>query len=330
MRASRLITILMVLQARGRVTAQELADECEVSVRTIYRDADALSAAGVPIYADRGSAGGYRLLDGYRTRLNGVSPQEAEAMFLSGLAGPADALGLGATLAAAQLKLVTALPPSMRSAADHVRSRFHLDAPAWFHKPEAPEHLRELFQAVWSDRMVEVRYRSWKTEKRRRLAPLGFVLKGGAWYLVGSVEGSVRTYHVGRIRELTVLDESFERPTGFDLAAHWGASTEKLEEKLHPHWAVVRMSPTGVKMIPAILPPYVRARLSFADQDAEGHTRVTLPVGSVWHAASEFLRFGTELEVLEPAELRLHMANTVVALSCMYQASPLGSGAHEP
>ena len=196
----------------------------------------ALSAAGVPVYADRGSEGGYRLLDGYRTRLNGVSPQEAEAMFLSGLAGPADALGLGATLAAAQMKLVTALPPSMRSAAHRVRTRFHLDAPAWFHSAEVPEHLRALFQAVWSDKMVEVRYRSWKAEKQRRLTPLGLVLKGGAWYLVGSVGASVRSYHVGRIRKLTVLDESFDRSADFDLAAHWAASTERLEEELYPHW----------------------------------------------------------------------------------------------
>lgn len=326
MRASRLLTILMVLQARGRVTAKELADECEVSVRTIYRDIDALGAAGVPVYADRGSAGGYRLLDGYRTRLNGVSPQEAEAMFLSGLSGPADALGLGATLAAAQLKLVTALPPSMRSAADRVRTRFHLDAPAWFHRPEAPEHLRDLFQAVWSDRMVEVRYRSWKAEKRRRLAPLGLVLKGGAWYLVGSVEGSIRTYYVGRIRELIVLQESFERPPAFDLAEHWTKSTERLEEEMHPHRAVVRLSPTGVKMIPAILSPYTQSKLEFADQDADGHTRITLPVGSIWHTASEFLRFGTDLEVLEPAELRLHMAYTVAELNRLYQASTPAPG----
>ena len=319
MRASRLLIILMVLQARGRVTAQELADECEVSLRTIYRDVDALSAAGVPVYADRGASGGYRLLDGYRTRLNGVSPQEAEAIFLSGLSGPADALGLGATLAAAQLKLVTALPPSMRSAADRVRTRFHLDAPDWFHRAETPEHLRELFQAVWTDRMVEIRYRSWKAEKLRRLSPLGLVLKGGAWYLVGAVETSVRTYYVGRIRELTVLQEPSERPPSFDLAAHWARSTERLEAELHPNRAVVRLSPTGLKMVPAILSPYLRSKVEFAE-GAGGHTIATLPAGSVWQTSSELLRFGRELEVLEPPELRLHMAQTVASLNSMYHA----------
>lgn len=330
MRASRLLTILMVLQARGRVTARELADECEVSIRTVYRDVDALSAAGVPVYADRGSAGGYRLLDGYRTRLNGVSPQEAQAMFLSGLTGPADALGLGSALGSARLKLVTALPPSMRSAADHVRARFHLDVPAWFHRADAPEHLRELFTAVWDDRYVEIRYRSWKAEKRRRVAPLGLVLKGGAWYLVGAVEGSVRTYHVGRVRELTVLVETFEREASFDLSAHWAASTDRLEEELHPNRAVVRLSPTGMKMIVAILSPYVRSRLRAADPDPDGYIRMTLPVGSAWHAVSELLRFGTELEVLEPAELRSRMADTVAALNSMYATASPGCGVGEP
>lgn len=183
MRASRLLTILMILQARGRVTAQALADECEMSLRTIYRDVDALSASGVPVYSDRGSTGGYRLLEGYRTRLNGFSPREAEAMFLSGLSGPAASLGLGAAMAAAQLKMTTALPPEMRSAADRMRTRFHLDAPGWFQSAEEPEHLQSIAAAVWEERLVEIRYRSWKAESERRVAPLGIVPKAapGIW-----------------------------------------------------------------------------------------------------------------------------------------------------
>ncbi|MGF6904476.1 helix-turn-helix transcriptional regulator [Paraburkholderia sp. GAS348] len=132
MRASRLLSILMTLQARGRVSAQSLADECAVSLRTIYRDIDALSAAGVPVQSERGAEGGYRLLDGYRTRLNGLSSQEAEALFLAGLPGPVQALGLGAVMAGAQTKLLAALPVELRSTAERMRSRFHLDAPAWF------------------------------------------------------------------------------------------------------------------------------------------------------------------------------------------------------
>src|ERR1700733_667707 len=136
MRASRLLSILMTLQAHGRVTAQALADQCEVSLRTIYRDIDALSAAGIPVYSDRGSTGGYRLLEGYRTRLNGLSLEEAKALFLSGLSGPAIALGLDAVMAEAQLKLTAALPVEIRSAVTRMRECFHLDAPGWFHGSE--------------------------------------------------------------------------------------------------------------------------------------------------------------------------------------------------
>src|SRR6201996_2275504 len=150
MRASRLLTILMSLQARGRVTARELAEECEVAVRTIYRDIDALSLAGVPVYADRGPDGGYRLLDGYKTRVNGLSPQEAEALFLGGLPGPAAELGLGGVMAAAQLKLLTALPTELRRSAETLRARFHLDAPGWFNQADEVPYLPQIADAVWS------------------------------------------------------------------------------------------------------------------------------------------------------------------------------------
>src|SRR5690349_18289856 len=144
MRASWLLSILTTLQARGQVTAPALAETCEVSVRTIYRDIDALAAAGVPVYADRGAEGGYRLLDGYRVRLNGFSPPEAEALFLSGLPGPAAALGLDAAMVAAQNKLMAALPENLRQNAGRMQERFHLDAPGWFGETEEPKHLRAI------------------------------------------------------------------------------------------------------------------------------------------------------------------------------------------
>src|ERR1700735_1159614 len=160
MRASRLLSILTTLQARGRVTAQMLADACEVSLRTIYRDIDALSEAGIPVYSERGAEGGYRLLDGYRTRLNGLSRAEAEALFLTGLPGPAALLGLGSILAGAEMKLLAALPADLRRSAENMRARFHLDAPAWFGDLEHPAALRDLAASVWNQSPLRMRYQS--------------------------------------------------------------------------------------------------------------------------------------------------------------------------
>ena len=235
MRASRLLSILTTLQARGQVTAPELADACEVSVRTIYRDIDALAAAGIPVYAERGAEGGYRLLDGYRVRLNGLSQPEAEALFMTGLPGPAAALGLDAAMLAAQTKLMAALPANLRPNAGRMQERFHLDAPSWFGEAEQPKHLRAIASAVLREHLIEIRYQSWRAEKRRRVAPLGLVLKGGSWYLAGSVDGSVRTYRAARVLDCNVLDERFVRPADFDLAAYWQAATIRLEAEMHPN-----------------------------------------------------------------------------------------------
>ncbi|VIO81071.1 helix-turn-helix transcriptional regulator [Bradyrhizobium ivorense] len=324
MRASRLLSILTTLQARGRITAPELAEACEVSVRTIYRDIDALAAAGVPVYADRGAEGGYRLVDGYRVRLNGFSQCEAEALFMAGLPGPAAALGLEPAMAAAQTKLMAALPANLRPNANRVRQLFHLDAPGWFGESEEPKHLRTIAGAVLRENLIEIRYQSWKAEKRRRVAPLGLVLKGGSWYLAGLVDGSVRSYRVARVLDCAALDEAFARPADFDLAGYWRASTERLEAELHPNHATVRLSPLGLKLFEVLAHPYVRARMQLAETtDADGWRTVTMPVGkTVWHAATELLRLGTEAEVLEPRELREKMAEMTAAMAERYAEAP--------
>ena len=320
MRASRLLSILTTLQARGRVTASELAESCEVSVRTIYRDIDALAAAGIPVYADRGAEGGYRLLDGYRVRLNGLSPPEAEALFMAGLPGPAAALGLDAAMMAAQNKLMAALPANLRENAGRMQERFHLDAPNWFGEAEEPVHLRAIAGALLRERLIKIRYRSWRAEKQRRVAPLGLVLKAGSWYLAGSVDNSVRTYRVARILDCSVLDQPFVRPADFELAAYWQAATLRLEAELHPHTVTVRLSPFGVKLLDALSQPYVKARTRLDDAaDAEGWRIAVMPVGkTVWHAATELLRFGAEAEVLEPVELRDKIAEIARAMAERY------------
>ena len=220
MRASRLVNLLLLLQSHGPQTATQLAAELEVSARTVYRDVDALAEAGVPIYAERGPTGGVRLVDGYRTRLTGLTADEAEALFLSGLPGPAAQLGLGTVVAAARLKVLAALPPELRTRAARIQSRFYLDAPGWFQQAEALPSLEVLASAVWEAREVEVTYRRDERVERRLLAPLGLVLKGGTWYLVALSKGEPRTFRVSRVED-TVLQGTFDRPADFDLAAFW-------------------------------------------------------------------------------------------------------------
>lgn len=319
MRASRLINILTTLQARGLVTAEVLAAENEVSVRTIYRDVDALSAAGIPVYSERGAEGGYRLLDGYRVRLNGLSPQEAQTIFLSGLPGPAADLGLGSLMAGAQDKIAAALPDDVRRSAARTKSRFHLDTPTWFGEAEQPHHLQAIAGAVWNSNRIRMRYRTWKSEKNREAEPLGLVLKGGAWYMAARVEESVRTYRIARILDLIVSGETFERPDDFDLSAYWRENTERLEAELHPNTAVLRVSPWGLKLLEHISPAFVRTRMEVSEEDAAGWRIVSLPAGSPRHAGSEFMRLGAEAEVLAPPELRQQMREWAVGLMGYYR-----------
>ena len=202
MRAARLISLVLLLQSREAMTAAELATELEVSERTVYRDVLALSAAGIPVYADRGRAGGYRLLGGYRTRLTGLSRTEAEALFLSGLPGPAGDMGLAEAVASAQLKVLAALPAPLRDASARAGQRFHLDVPGWFDTAQPPAWLAELARAVWRDRLVELRYRRGDREVERTVAPYGLILKNGVWYLTGRVGDEYRTYRVDRVRDV--------------------------------------------------------------------------------------------------------------------------------
>src|SRR5258706_16347446 len=229
MRASRLLSILMHLQAHGRVSAQALAEKAGVSVRTVYRDIDHLSASGVPITVERGAAGGFELLDGWRTRLTGFTPSEAQAVFMAGAPGAAAQLGLGDAAASAQLKLLAAMPPEWQADARRVSSRFHLDPAGWYQSTSNVNHLPEVAQAVWSERRLDIRYDSWKALVERRIEPLGLVMKAGQWYVVANAAGDPRTYKLSNILEIKVRAETFKRPRHFDLARHWAASIARFE-----------------------------------------------------------------------------------------------------
>ncbi|MFE9777485.1 helix-turn-helix transcriptional regulator [Streptomyces sp. NPDC005775] len=306
MRASRLVTLLLLLQNRGRMTAQQLAEELEVSVRTVYRDVEALAAAGIPLYGAAGHAGGYRLVDGYRTRLTGLTTDEAQAAFLAALPGTAAELGLGEALAAAQLKLRAALPAELRAHAGRIQERFLLDAPGWYGDADRSPHLAPVAAAVWARRAALLRYRRWRApeEIERRVEPYGLVLKAGRWYVVAGGPSGIRTYRVDRILGFRPLEE-FVVPDGFDLAGYWNTYLAGFRARLHTGEALVRLTPEGAR------------RLGVAPV-SDGWAEARVPIESIDHAHGEFLRMGTDIEVLAPAELRDRIAATVRTLARSY------------
>jgi predicted DNA-binding transcriptional regulator YafY len=305
MRASRLVNVLLLLQTRSRMTAAELAAELEVSVRTIYRDVEALAEAGVPIYAERGPHGGVRLVDGYRTRLTGLTADEAEAVFLSGVPGPAAALGLGTVVAAARLKVMAALPPELRARAGRVAERFHLDAPGWFQPAEELAHLETLAGAVWDSHRLRIRYR--RGERGgvvdREIDPLGLVLKGGIWYVVARAVTNVRTYRVSRVEAVEVLDERFERPDDFELADYWQRSTAAYERELDRVHLIVRVAVDRLDAFADVAGSRVMSGAIRLDDEPD-HVRLRVAFDWADEAISAALRMGASAEVLEPEWLR--------------------------
>ena len=304
MRASRLLSIVVLLQVRGRLTAEDLAEEFSVSVRTIYRDIDDLSASGIPVYGDRGPGGGFQLFEGYRTRLTGLAADEAQALFMIGLPGPAAALGLGSASARAGRKLLAALPPSLGEDAGRIGTRFHLDPIDWYHAAEPVPHLPALGRAVLDQRSVAMKYESWTTTREWQVDPLGLVLKAGAWYVVAQTAKGTRIFKVSKIHHLTVQDTPFERPDDFDLAAHWSAELERFESSLRPRKASLRASPAGLARLKHLGAYAAQAASGAAPPDPDGWARVVLPIESVNQAALALLGLGPEIEVLEPEALR--------------------------
>ena len=317
MRASRLLQLLLLLQARGPMSAPRLAEELEGSVRTVYRDIEALAAAGVPVYSETGRNGGARLVDGWRTRLTGLTGEEADTLPLLGMPAAAAELGLGSVLAATELKVLAALPPELRSRARRVAERFHLDAPGWFHRDEEVPHLAAVAEAVWDDRRLRLRYRRSDKVVERTIEPLGLVLKAGTWYLVASHRGQARTYRVSRIAALDALDERFERPAGFDLIEQWAASSSAFEDAMFRIEVRLRMRTRDVALLRLVLDPVSLQRVD-AGPDDDGWSLVRFPGESVDVVYRSILFLGDSAEVLAPAELRRRVATGLAAAAAVY------------
>ncbi|MEZ5262636.1 MAG: WYL domain-containing protein [Acidimicrobiales bacterium] len=348
MRAARLVHLLLLLQNLGPCTASRLADELEVSVRTIYRDIEALAAAGVPVYAERGPGGGIRLLDGYQTRLTGLTDAEAGSLGLIGVPAAASQLGLGAVVAAAQAKLDAALPPELRARSQRLRERFLVDLPGWFDRPTDPEalaHLPALSEALWRGTRVEVRYRrggppslpAARHTVRRRIGPLGLVLKAGRWYLLAEAgrgrtgasrapdaagpRPDVRVYRVERVVAVRSLDEPVRRPAGFDLGSEWRRSQADFERSMLRGMVRLRIDADAVhRLRAAVIDAAWQAADASARPDPVDDRRliIDLPVESIEVAHDELLRLAPVVEVLEPIELRAALARTAGLLAERY------------
>jgi predicted DNA-binding transcriptional regulator YafY len=311
MRADRLVSLALLLQARGRMTARALGAELEVSVRTVYRDLAALSAAGVPVVAEPGPGGGCWLLDGYRFPLRGLSPGEAEALLLLGVPRALAELGLAGPLSAAHRKIgVTA------GLADTERAVVHLDMPRWFRAQEHVPHLRTLAEALTRHRYLRADYG--ESRSPRVLGPLGLVNKAGVWYLVAAAVRSdgagpeePRVFRVARIGSARVLDEPFGRPGDFSLAAFWEQWSASFASSRPSVQVRVRAAPRALAVFGEVFGDAAGGALDAAPPpDERGFREVTLSFEHEIAAAHRLAGFGGDVEVLWPDAVRTRLLST--------------------
>jgi predicted DNA-binding transcriptional regulator YafY len=320
MRADRLISLLMLLQARGRTTARELAEELEVSERTIYRDIDALSAAGVPVYGEAGREGGYALLDPYRTSLTGLTAGEVRALFMLSIPEALADLGMSQELKQALLKLSAALPAGRRADEEQVRKRFYLDT-TWADEEGGPvPHLQTLYQAVWQDHRIRLTYRPLPpVEIEQWVDPYGLVAKAGAWHLVCARQGGMRVHRVSDLITVSLLDETFERPEGFDLGDFWKAWCAERAQMQAVYPVNVRISGEMVPFLPMYFGEGIKAKIIQAGPaDEDGWITLELSFASLEAARDRLLAFGRGMEVLSPRALRESILDYAAQITALY------------
>ncbi|GGS03377.1 MULTISPECIES: helix-turn-helix transcriptional regulator [Streptomyces] len=316
MKSDRLLSILLLLQTRGRVPAPELAERLQVSVRTIYRDVEALSAAGVPVYAERGRHGGIGLLAGFRTDVTGLTADESRALFVLAAQGAHAALGLDAALASALRKVMAALPAPHRPAAEVTSRRVLVDATRWKSGPERAADLAVLQDAVFSDRRLRLRYRhSGEREARTyTVDPYGLVAKAGVWYLVADRRGRPRLFRADRVRRARLLDEPVRRRPGVELADAWEELRRRVEEREGGVEVTVRVRREVADMFRRMAAAQLTAEPEDDGESPWVTARLAYPA---LRAVRQLLAFSDRVELLDPPEARAELvagARSVLAL----------------
>ncbi|MGW8251626.1 MAG: helix-turn-helix transcriptional regulator [Anaerolineales bacterium] len=322
MRADRLLSLLMLLQSQGRMTAKKLAEKLEVSERTIYRDIDALCAAGVPIYAETGREGGYDLLDSYRTSLTGLNERELRALFMLSVPAPLSELGMSQDLQAALLKISTSLPESRQQDGIRVRQRFYLDW-NWWHRLEEPlPFLQAIERAVWQDCRLIIRYRPLSLfEMERIVDPYALVAKAGVWYLVYEASGRMQARRVSSLLDVKVTEENFPRQADFDLAEFWAGWCARREQSYSSYPVIVLVEEKFAPDLPHYFVDGIRRVVKPAGpSDVEGKVRLEISFESLGEARAILLGLGSSVEVLAPPALRLSMEDYAWQIVGVYRS----------
>ena len=314
MRADRLLSLVLLLRHRGRMTAAELARELEVSPRTVLRDVEALSSAGIPVYAERGSRGGFALLPGFTTDLTGLTHDEALALLTAQSRATSEALGLGPAFAAAVRKVVAAMPDAARRSATHAADRVLAQQGGWLGDPEPDVHLATVRRAVFADRRLRLRYAARDEPARwRTVDPVGLVEAGGRWYLLATRDGVERTYRLSRVEAVEELDEPARRGSEVDLEQAWRRRRTAFAAALPSTSATVRVRVTRRAEL-------VTAALGVVDEQSDGPDllRIEVAFGDPRHAERVLWMLGDDVEVLAPAPLRATVAARAAAVAALY------------
>ncbi|MCT2196914.1 YafY family transcriptional regulator [Paenibacillus sp. p3-SID1389] len=318
MRADRLLNLLLLLQNRGKMSSRQLAELLEVSERTIVRDIEALSAAGIPVYAERGSRGGWVLADSYRTNLTGMRPEEIVSLLLTNHNELLKDLGIQGDFQAAYQKLLAAAPAPIRQDAEMIRERLHIDGAGWHASEEAFPWLAAVQEAVWTQRKLRIRYRKEDDVTERIIHPLGLIAKRNVWYVAAEQEpnGELRTFRISRLEEASLLEETFVRPDGFDLAAYWEQSTTRFKSELPRYLARIRTNETGLSQLRR--ERFIKV-LHTEGPDNQGQILAEIDLQTLDWACGVILRNGRDVEVLEPQELRERVKSEAQAILTLYE-----------